>query len=140
MSVYSESVGDQLTIDGQEIAHEEVVKGKTPPPLPAEVKTPEVTEQEVLDRAADLLEEFGWHQGSFARDSNGRSIFPWQPEAQSFCAVGALLRARRDLDGQFPLNDGEMADLMCWNDQDNRSREAVVLALRAGLPQFRSVA
>ena len=143
MSVYAKekkSVGDQLTFDGQTIPHEEVVKGKTPPPLPAEVEKP-VTDQDVLDRVADLLEEFGWCQKSFAKREDGQAVFPMSSQAVKFCTVGAMGRAGRELGGKRVdeiLTDQQMAKLMGWTDHPSTTREAVVLALRAGLPNFRN--
>lgn len=106
-----------------------------------------VTDSDVLTRAADLLEEFGWRQhglfnpGSFPSDESCR-------DATQFCAVGAIVRARRDLG--LPASDWSYTDpnghynlanrcfgehiegwtLAAWNDAPGRTKEEVVAKLR----------
>jgi hypothetical protein len=102
----------------------------------------EVTTADVLSRAADLLEEFGWCQGALARDENGAAIgnavMPAcvvDPHAISFCYEGALRRAAFDFSGD---PDGDLyedawyagAGDPSWNDKPGRTKSEVVTALR----------
>jgi hypothetical protein len=47
---------------------------------------------EKLNAAAALLDGDGWTTASLARDKAGESCQYWEPEACSFCAMGALMR------------------------------------------------
>ena len=46
--------------------------------------------QEILARAANIIQDRGWTRGSFARDGRGGTIHPFAPEACRFCALGAM--------------------------------------------------
>src|SRR5438128_2741554 len=59
-------------------------------------------EARILDRAADLIEEFGWAKGVLARNSSGKEVAPWDKSARRFCATGAIARAWFDLTGEVP--------------------------------------
>lgn len=92
--------------------------------------TPQVTTRDVLHRAADLLEEFGWCQGQMY--DGGR-----------FCFAGAVHQAWRDY-GLPPKVDalGLDADdwvsvlgiswghFVGWNDTPGRTKAEVVARLR----------
>ncbi len=105
------------------------------------VEAPVVTEADVLNRAADLLEEFGWLQLKMCPEgwnALGRTQGP-------FCLVGAITRARLDFGGDM-FNDGvgvslteQAAKLVdpdsdghpdFWNDSPDRTKEEVISALR----------
>lgn len=94
----------------------------------------EVTAADVLNRAADLLEEFGWQQ--VVRGSKRSGIM---------CAVGAVGEAFRDfgapLDRAYYFGEGvEVAlksvgirdsdGLWIFNDADGRTKAEVVAKLR----------
>lgn len=95
-----------------------------------ETEVAPVTTKDVLHRAADLLEEFGWQQGGYGSYEEG-----------SFCVVGAVLEAARSL-GRNPwaeearLYDGPIRDLLptsvvSWNDANNRTSSEAVTFLRS---------
>lgn len=52
---------------------------------------------QVLRLARNLLVERGWARGELAYDASGSPAHPESPQAVSFCAVGAVLRAAADL-------------------------------------------
>jgi hypothetical protein len=86
----------------------------------------EVTERDVLLRAADLLEEFGWRQESYGSKEEGR-----------MCAMGAIYEAAID----FKMDVAYEAEtclarhvgwshVASWNDAPERTKAEVVAALR----------
>ena len=52
---------------------------------------------DVLVRAADLISEYGFAQGAFARDEQGRAVSCMSADAVSFCPLGAMWRAQKEL-------------------------------------------
>lgn len=98
--------------------------------------TVEVTEADVLLRAADLLEEFGWCQGHAGSKREGE-----------FCARGAIIEAHRDLTGErldlwgdattmgydnfVSRNLGLSKTLCAFNDSLGRTKAEVTAALRS---------
>lgn len=47
---------------------------------------------EVLLKAADRVQFVGWTQDALSRDANGEGTpHPWDPEAVSWCAAGAIM-------------------------------------------------
>lgn len=87
---------------------------------------PAVTEADVLRRAADLLEEFGWCQGDYG-----------SKEAGAFCAVGACRQASSDLNFRrdeyglmWPESALELDNVPPWNDDPARTKEEVIARLR----------
>ena len=103
------------------------------------------TPQEILERAAYIIETHGWTKAAFARDSNGASV-DWSSEhACRFCAVGAIrlaardiyLRSRNDLDIDCLTNQALVAmetvasyDVADWNDNIAPSGYYVVAKMR----------
>src|SRR4051812_11113109 len=91
----------------------------------------EVTTREILHRAADLLEEFGWCQKQLGSKELGQ-----------MCVFGALAEAAdefrvptdilRQAIGQVTPSDedGRWGHLTTWNDQPGRTRDEVVARLR----------
>lgn len=80
------------------------------------------TVREVLHRAADLLEEFGWCQNDLGSKEQGE-----------FCALGALDEAGLELGlPLFVVWPGEWAcsDLVNWNNKPGRTKAEVVAKLR----------
>jgi hypothetical protein len=101
------------------------------PPQRRESQTPEhPTVSDVLNRAADLLEEFGWCQGHGGSKKEG-----------VFCIRGAIAEAHYELKGE---HIGVMCDptilnvyekqygvpSFAWNDSRGRKKSEVVAALR----------
>src|SRR5689334_11279831 len=80
-------------------------------------RTETVTEADVLERAADLLEEFGWCQHAPARDEFGLGITPLDRGAVSFCMTGAFERAIFDLTGLSwrEMGTGELIQRTGWS-------------------------
>lgn len=91
-----------------------------------------MNESEVLNKAADLIEKYGWIQGSLG----------WRHAG--FCALGGIYQATSDL-GPIPclvsnaLVSGTKAqlretiglsDIAEWNDDPLRTKEEVVAKLR----------
>ena len=66
-----------------------------------EAPTPVVTEADVLERAADIIEEWGWTQGAFFRSRYGvYDLDYWAVDDHriaSYCGIGAIWRAAHDL-------------------------------------------
>lgn len=50
------------------------------------------TAVEILEFSRDLIKK-GWVSSCFAQDSDGEEVDPGSPNACSFCALGALIRA-----------------------------------------------
>lgn len=59
----------------------------------------QVTTADVLNRAADLLEEFGHCKFWPAKDEDGLYVLPTEHRAVTFCLTGAIERALFDLSG-----------------------------------------
>src|SRR3954453_12770589 len=53
----------------------------------------------LLTRAHELVTA-GWTSQVYARDASGRAVEPQSPAARRFCAVGALIRADWELNGE----------------------------------------
>src|SRR5689334_11516028 len=97
----------------------------------------------VLERAIKLVES-GWTQGTWARKKDGQPC-DWDSDAAiAFCAVGALLRATREvlgiernLMGSFSripfITRVEAVELVAANDKG--PRETVLAMLRARLEE-----
>ena len=97
-----------------------------------------------LARAADLIDELGWHQGDY-RGARGEvcglaavqlaaevlpgSSVPPTPDT-AYCAAAKLLSAR--LGRTVPDAVEAIAKIVAWNDEPGRTREQVTAALRGG--------
>ena len=110
-------------------------------------ETTKVTTADVLERAADLLEEFDWCQLQLAKDKDGNLCWWNTTDPVAFCVVGATYRATFDLTGG--LNDVHEKDALGallthlyeayrwrgtvpqWNDSEGHTKAEVVGALRA---------
>lgn len=100
------------------------------------VETPAVTEADVLRRAADLLEEFGWCQGALGMPHNHCS------DRGAYCFAGGIAGAARDLgfaDGStsyllaahvLGVDMAAITDAVGWNDAPGRTMQEVVQRLR----------
>jgi hypothetical protein len=45
---------------------------------------------------AEFLREHEWTQGSYARDADNIPVYPWDPTATCFCALGAIQAATKE--------------------------------------------
>lgn len=101
-----------------------------------------VTTADVLHRAADVIEEWGWAQGTHARRTDGSPCGWDSVTAASFCALGAIHKALDDLglvgeDRNFVRCAGWLAgcvpdfNIKDWNDDLGRTQAEVVATLRA---------
>lgn len=121
------------------------------------VETPSrgVTVADVLERAADLLEEFGWCRSRAAQDASGECVVVTAATVDAFCLLGAYWRAGLDLDfdgfyeygpnwAAFPLQVAR--DRLAkagldkddyWNDAPGRTKAEVVQALRSAAEKAR---
>jgi hypothetical protein len=96
--------------------------------------TREVTARDILLRAADLLEEFGWCQHISGSKEMGE-----------MCAAGAIREAHAEWDGDFDAGPGKDLwddiyralepqvgawDLPSWNDAGGRTKKEVTTLLR----------
>lgn len=97
-------------------------------------------QQDVLKKAAEFIEAFGWTQGTMARTEMGNSCGPNCALATCFCTVGAIKRAIFLLAGNSPEVFHRAIGLFCdavetnnvprWNDTPGRTKEEVIDALR----------
>jgi hypothetical protein len=95
-----------------------------------------VTRRDVLRRAADLLEEFGWCQMDEAR-AGDEPVSVNDSRVDRFCIGGAVRRALIELTAAEHDNhpydyigqvwDGNIVD---WNDAPGRTKSEVVARLR----------
>lgn len=87
----------------------------------------EVTKRDVLHRAADLLEEFGWTKGEMGSKVDGE-----------FCLIGAVVEAHADMTGRPATffdyyRHGYYNAIGCgfaWNDLHAKDKQEVVAKLR----------
>lgn len=110
-----------------------------------------VTDADVLERAADLLEEFEHAKGFYAKDLNGWHTTPCASNVTSFCISGAVARALVDLgigegdDGKYGFRflfsrgvfDPVSESAVRWNDMPDRTRGEVVARLRGAAQRAR---
>lgn len=114
-----------------------------------------MTTREILIEAKRLIEEKGWTQGVFARDSTGLFIDMTSGDACSYCAGGAICvagwransnRAELALLGTIhpyvaysaqlallsaicpPGTYNALADIASWNDDPHRTKAEVLAA------------
>ena len=107
----------------------------------------EVTPQDVLVRAYDLLTEYGISREAYARDGNGQSCATTWEHVQSFCSVGAISRATFDLMGKFNhelaiasevllREEAGIVGITRWNDYVATDEEILATFRKAaGLPE-----
>lgn len=100
---------------------------------------------DILDRAADLIEERGWNQGWYVNECGG------------LCAVGAMYTAagvELPVGAEFPDIPDEVSNAVlrafrvfgdhvkrlasAWNDAPGRTKEEVVSTLRAAAQAARA--
>lgn len=95
-----------------------------------EQQAPEVTTEDVCQRAAYLIEEFGHCKHAWARRSDGIGTSFMDNEAASFCLIGALWRASYELK-MYTYDLGlDFQWLRKWNDQARRTKEDVISYLQ----------
>ena len=85
-------------------------------------------------KAWELLEEKGWCQYVYARNSAGIPVRPDNDSACSFCIVGAMEAARVGTAAFLKLGthmrESGMAPTAFWNDQPERTKAEVVALLK----------
>ena len=92
---------------------------------------------ELLNRAADLIENLGWCQGAAARNKAGRAVFVDAPSAAAFCPIGAMNRVVGWRLGPVYWAARAMLrryvgqDIGLWNDQPGQLAALVVAGMRA---------
>lgn len=98
---------------------------------------------ELLCEAANVLSDHDWTQHSYARDAMGIAVTSNDPEACSFCMLGALERARQKAASDFLLLDdaifvlnqmaeGQGADNIArWNDLRCQNKAEAIDMLHA---------
>lgn len=118
---------------------------------------PPATDVEIFERAADIIEEWGWCQFSWFRSKYGVYDEVWSVDdnrISQYCMVGALWRAAyerglapgswgqlvdespADEDPFNPLykaaglNDLQIQQLVSWNDDESTTSELAVGVLR----------
>ncbi len=106
-----------------------------------------MTEADILDRAADLIEPPGaWTRKELARDARGRAVDVNAPTAVSWCCSGAVAyqcggfgnaRAMRAIDALERLTGHRLSR---WNDAPQRTQAKVVAALRKAAQTLRDQA
>lgn len=109
------------------------------------------TDADVLERAADLLEEFGWCRWAGARAEDGQRCWPQDHRAQAFCLAGAITRAAHDFGRptrrvlaephpDYILAWELMDDNNChaWNDRGAAGKHEVVARLRSRAERARA--
>lgn len=65
----------------------------------------------IYRRAAEIVLT-GWARGSIAEDAHGRDVTAASPDAVSWCAIGACLRARHELGVTRGLSLKPLAELL----------------------------
>jgi hypothetical protein len=99
--------------------------------------------QEVLRNARDLVAR-GWTQGADARDSAERPVHPWDPEARSWSALGAMICGDETDRGHVAIDRLALAavrfaeavdtpSISKWNDEPGRSQADAVAGFTAAL-------
>jgi hypothetical protein len=93
----------------------------------------------VLRRARDLVaDERRWCGGSFARSWFDVPVLPQMVLARRFCAIGAIMRAGRELqlwtrDACLALQWQTVQPVEKWNDAPARTHADVIAAFDAAL-------
>lgn len=91
------------------------------------------TAKQITARARMLVEQ-GWIQGSFAKNEAGDKVNFTDPGAISFCALGAILRAKQELvpGGNIPdqfwdaWGDPPYESTTEWNDASSTTKQDVL--------------
>lgn len=110
-----------------------------------------ITTTDILERAIWLLKNKGWQQGGFASTKNGVPVMTTDEDAASFCASGALIRARYDLkapagtprhfdvalavEAQLPPDSNHA--LVDFNDAPTRTRGDVIRLFRKTIKELK---
>lgn len=105
-----------------------------------------MTNREVLNAAADLIESKGWCQRHFAVDKSGLEVYVTSPDACLFCARGAImavcihdaeLSATAQCFASAHIRDRGSVGLTNFNDASGRTAAEVIEKLRevAAMPE-----
>ncbi len=99
------------------------------------------TRRDVLHRAADLIEEFGWCQGTGGMPFAPNTGASEEKHKGTYCFLGSIAQAVYDLKGERisydaveyltgEWSDEASTDCWRWNDEPQRSYREVVARLR----------
>jgi hypothetical protein len=98
-----------------------------------------MTPQDILIKAAELLESspIAWTQQWLARNAEGNTTSPRNPNACSWCAMGAIAKVQNLPDAPQEHNPAAMllayhlkVNIVDWNDAPERTREDVIKGLK----------
>jgi len=104
-------------------------------------------DETIMERALALVET-GWTQYAYARTRKGRFVDWRSPEAVSFCAVGAILKAMDDVLGpnqvqsiaHFSKLIASLPSHTLMSINDNTDKEHILSGMRASLEHLRAAA
>lgn len=104
-----------------------------------------LTETEILEDVLDLLSDPGkWTQGSYGKTSKGTDTWGNDPNAVSFCLLGAIQRVTNDRSASSLFmfisqltSKIERENIVKFNDDPNTTHEDVVLFLKTALYQMK---
>lgn len=101
-----------------------------------------LTETEILEDVLDLLSDPGkWTQGSYGKTSKGTDTWGNDPNAVSFCLLGAIQRVTNDrltsaLFISQLTNKIERENIVKFNDDPQTTHEDIILFLKTALYQM----
>lgn len=89
----------------------------------------------VLEQGRGFVKK-GWNKQEFAYDVNGRPVSTTSPDAVTWCALGGMLRASKEMDSIAAQDEAETAFMAAnrittigyWNDKKGRTKEQVLKA------------
>lgn len=87
-------------------------------------------------KPSEILEQYGWTQGYFARDKSGMTMPSMSPYATCFCAVGAIKRSDFPTGSSLDvlrehIGAASVEDVYRWNDAPGRTKDEVIAVLKA---------
>lgn len=93
-------------------------------------------------KAYEVLEQFDWCRGSYAKDKAGHSVVATSDSAVAFCAEGAIIRAhgtgksfceelfKARMVFRSPVGALDDSTFTEWNDDPKRTKEEVIELLK----------
>jgi hypothetical protein len=101
----------------------------------------ELSIDEVLDVAADLIQVTGWVRGELAQNVYGIAVHPLADDAACYCVRGAIVAVTGNLDlsaAEWFLRDNVLNEnVPAWNDNVARTADEALAALREGAQRYR---
>jgi hypothetical protein len=84
----------------------------------------------ILLRAAEIVED-NWTQGVEARNVEGEPVSAYASNAVSWCAIGAITKARSEVNADFPVSRSiDIEGLVDFNDGEAENSTQVAQRLR----------